>query len=140
MNQKQSYIVLSGDESQLVCPECSCLMRYKYGGIFVCDTCGTESTNDYGKVKKYLEEHGPTNAFDLSQGTGVSSSKISSYLREGKLEIPENSEIFLHCKGCGTPIRFGEYCVRCAKSLDLKGSYVGDIPKNRGGKLRFRKD
>ncbi len=141
MNKNQaSFLVLPDDESQMICPNCSCAMRYKYGGIFVCDTCGEEIANDYGKIKKYLDEHGPTSAFELAHKTGVPSSKISSYLRQGKLEIPENSKVFLHCQGCGAPIRFGEYCSRCAKSLDIKGCYVGDIPKNHEAKLRFKKE
>ena len=78
-----SFLVLPDDESQMICPNCSCSMRYKYGGIFVCDSCGKEIANDYGKIKKYLDEHGPTSAFDLARETGVPSAKISSYLRQG---------------------------------------------------------
>ena len=135
--KNQTFLTLPDDDGHQICPNCNSNMRYKYGGIFVCDKCGTETTNDYGKVKKYLDEHGPTNAIDLAQQTGVSSSKISAYLREGKLEIPENSTVFLHCKGRGTPIRFGEYCTRCAKSTDIKGAYIGDIPKSHEAKVRF---
>ena len=96
--KNQTFLTLPDDDGHQICPNCNSNMRYKYGGIFVCDKCGTETTNDYGKVKKYLDEHGPTNAIDLAQQTGVSSSKISAYLREGKLEIPENSTVFLHVR------------------------------------------
>ena len=80
--KNQTFLTLPDDDGHQICPNCNSHMRYKYGGIFVCDKCGTETTNDYGKVKKYLDEHGPTNAIDLAQQTGVSSSKISAYLRE----------------------------------------------------------
>ena len=82
--KNQTFLTLPDDDGHQICPNCNSHMRYKYGGIFVCDKCGTETTNDYGKVKKYLDEHGPTNAIDLAQQTGVSSSKISAYLRRSR--------------------------------------------------------
>ena len=50
------------DDSQFWCPECHILMQYKYAGKFVCEKCGSEQYNDFGKIKKYLDENGPTNA------------------------------------------------------------------------------
>ena len=49
--KNQTFLTLPDDDGHQICPNCNSNMRYKYGGIFVCDKCGTETTNDYGKVK-----------------------------------------------------------------------------------------
>ncbi len=49
--KNQTFLTLPDDDGHQICPNCNSHMRYKYGGIFVCDKCGTETTNDYGKVK-----------------------------------------------------------------------------------------
>ncbi len=130
------------DDSQIICPECGVFMKYTYGGRFVCEKCGAEQLNDYGKIKEFLQEHGPTNAIELSSQTGVKRSKITQFLREGKVEIPENSPIYIHCRKCGVAIRYGNYCSKCAHSNNIQGAYVGEIPKyiqngDSSGKMRF---
>ena len=127
------------EDSQILCPTCHTLMKYKYAGRFECETCGSEQLNDFGKIKQYIEEHGPTNALELSEKTGVRRSKISEYLRMGRVEIPENSPVFIHCKSCGISIRFGNYCAQCAHSKNIQGAYVGDVarPSSGNNKMRF---
>lgn len=41
-------------------------------------------------------------------------------LKEGKLEIPSNSDIFIKCKICGCDIRYGELCNKCKNTPDTK--------------------
>ena len=67
------------------------LMKYKHSGLYVCEKCGAEELNDFGKIKRYLDKHGPTNAIDLAANTGVRRSRIGEFLRLGKVEIPENT-------------------------------------------------
>ena len=80
----QERVGILSDDSQFICPNCKILMKYKYAGKYVCEKCGAEELNDFGKVKKYLDENGPTNAIELSAKTGVRRSKIGEYLRLGK--------------------------------------------------------
>lgn len=133
----QNNIGIFSDNSQFMCPNCNILMKYKYAGIYVCEKCGAEELNDFGKIKKYLAENGPTNAVELSAKTGVRRSKIGEYLRLGRVEIPENSSVFIHCKGCGVPIRFGNYCANCVRSKNIQGAYIGEVAKNADNKMRF---
>lgn len=133
----QNNIGIFSDNSQFMCPNCNILMKYKYAGIYVCEKCGAEELNDFGKIKKYLAENGPTNAVELSAKTGVRRSKIGEYLRLGRVEIPENSPVFIHCKGCGVPIRFGNYCANCVRSKNIQGAYIGEVAKNADNKMRF---
>lgn len=127
------------DEKPMICPDCKISMTYKYAGIYVCPECGFEDLDDFGKIRRYIEEHGPTNAIELSENTGVRKSKIGEFLRLGKVEIPEGSDIFIHCKSCGVPIRFGDYCERCVHAKNIEGAYIGDVAKNpsANSKMRF---
>lgn len=141
MVQREKKLVrktaLYSDDDNFVCPNCDILMKYKHGGLFVCEKCGAEQLNDFGKVKKYLNEHGPTNAIELAANTGVRRSRIGEFLRLGKVEIPEGSATFIHCKSCGTAIRFGNYCANCVHTKNIQGAYIGDTPKKVPEKMRF---
>ena len=141
MVQREKKLVrknaLYSDDDNFVCPNCDILMKYKHGGLFVCEKCGAEQLNDFGKVKKYLNEHGPTNAIELAANTGVRRSRIGEFLRLGKVEIPEGSATFIHCKSCGTAIRFGNYCAYCVHTKNIQGAYIGDTPKKVPEKMRF---
>lgn len=41
-----------------ICPKCGELMRYAFGEVFKCDNCGAEELTSFGKVRKYIEDHG----------------------------------------------------------------------------------
>ena len=84
-----------------------------------------------------LFRSGPTNAIDLAANTGVRRSRIGEFLRLGKVEIPEGSATFIHCKSCGTAIRFGNYCANCVHTKNIQGAYIGDTPKKVPEKMRF---
>ena len=50
-----------------ICPKCGELMRYAFGEVFKCDNCGAEELTSFGKVRKYIEDHGPSNAANIYQ-------------------------------------------------------------------------
>lgn len=81
-------------ERAKICPKCGELMRYAFGEVFKCDHCGQEELTSFGKVRKYIEENGPSNASNISRGTGVPVSIINKYLREGRIEIPDGSDSY----------------------------------------------
>ena len=122
---------------------CSCKgqMRYMGGGRYICSVCGKEELDDFGKVKQYLDEHGPSSAYIFSIATGVDKEIINLFLKRCRLEIPDNSPTFIKCEICGEDIKCGRICPLCAreKTNSLKAylvDEVGDIP-NRKGKMHF---
>ena len=105
-------------ETVTVCDKCSGHMMYKGGGCYVCESCGEEYLTDFGKVKRFINTYGPSNA----------TNKVA------------------FCLSCGVPIRSGKYCNLCqsrmaGKASGEKGVYNavadGAIDKQKG-QMRFK--
>ena len=134
--------VITMDDTPRVCPKCGGRYIFQGAGRYVCEDCGNEVYDDFGKVKAYVDEHGPTPAIVLAEVTGVSISKINKFLRQGRMEIPDGSGQYIPCERCGAPIRYGRFCPECAAILTKKLSAVltsadvGEKPKREmSGKM-----
>lgn len=129
------------------CEFCHNKMRYEGGGRYRCSYCGVETLDDFGKLRKYLEENGPTPEGVIAQATGISMETIDAFLRKGRIEIPNGEKYYLSCEQCGCDIRYGRYCPECAaKELqqNFHSSYqdIGERPRHRltsemAGKMHF---
>ena len=124
------------------CKKCGGELEYVALGEYKCRSCGYVEMDDFGKIRTFLAENGPSPAIVINQATGVSLDKINSYLRQGKIEIPEGSNIYIRCENCGTEIRYGRFCPACAAKLSksLQGIEIGETPKVKRantGKMRF---
>ena len=105
----------------------------------MCRYCRIKDKEDFEKVREYLYKHNVATAIEIEQETGVSISQIEMYLKNGRLEIPKNSPIFIKCEECGAEIRFGRYCPACSAKLskNMSGRLVDDLqvgelaPKSR---------
>ncbi len=95
------------------CNECGGVMVFKGLGEYHCENCGFIDFDDYGKVREYVEKHTGANAAEAAKATGVSQKAIRDMLKEGKLEIAQNSALFLRCEICGGAIRSGRFCPKC---------------------------
>lgn len=131
------------DNKPRFCTLCGGKLVYRSLGEYKCEQCNEIVFDDYGKVRAYIDNHGPSPAIAISEGTGVSLDKINEYLKQGRIEIPEGSDIYIPCERCGTDIRYGRFCPACAAQLskNLQGAFeAGEVPKNRPkreGKMRF---
>lgn len=129
------------------CELCHNKMKYEGGGRYRCVYCGMEVLDDFGKLRQFLEENGPTPEAIISQATGVSMDKIDSFLRKGRVEIPDGEKYYLNCERCGCDIRYGRYCPECA-TMEMRDNFnasyqdVGERPKQRynpemAGRMHF---
>lgn len=129
------------------CEACKGRMRYLGGGLYKCQECSYEELDDYGKVKKFLQKHGPTPALVVSEATGVKREIIEYFLKKGRVEIPEGSKYYLKCEKCGCALRYGRYCPGCIRETannirEVFNEDVGEIPKyelnpDLRGKIHF---
>lgn len=132
------------DTAAHICEECSGPMKFKGSGLYVCESCGHEYYTDFGKVKYYLAENGPRNAFEISEATGVARSKIFEFIRDGRIEVMQNTVDDKHfCAICGVALEFGTYCSDCLKRLkknkaEAKGIYNVLLHNaDNDGEMRF---
>jgi hypothetical protein len=127
-----------------VCVRCGRIFNYSGFGHYYCPNCKKKDAKDFNRVRDYIYEHGIANMVEVSENTGVGVKIIEQYLREGRLEIPENSPIFIKCEMCGVDIRSGRLCPKCANSLsnamrvemNFDDEQIGEIPKFVG-KMKF---
>lgn len=124
--------------------DCGGKLFHVGGGKYKCEKCDNFVFDDFGKVKQILEENGVMTIWEIHQHTGVSVEVIEGLLKDGRVEIAENSKYFLSCQKCGCAIRSGRFCIDCAKVLanGIKKIFfneVGEKPKNAKmhGKMHF---
>lgn len=120
------------------CNRCGRLFKVETYVLDLCPFCVKIDNEDFEKVREYLYEHNTATAIELSEATGVSIEQIERYLKNGRLEIPENSPIFIKCERCGAEIRSGRLCSDCSLSLsnslrmqmNFTDAQIGEKPKN----------
>ncbi len=98
------------------CRRCRKLFSYSIGpGI--CDACKQLDEEDFEKVRKFVRDFPGASIQEVSAATEVSQNAIHKYLRDGRLEVSEDSPIAIQCENCGARIRSGRFCVPCSGSL-----------------------
>jgi hypothetical protein len=78
---------LASEEKTMTCKNCKTRMDYTGSGIYVCPNCKAEEMDDFGKVKKYLHEHGPTPLLQVGEETGVKISVLRELINDGRLDM-----------------------------------------------------
>ena len=101
------------EHKPIKCERCHGKLDYIGSGKYECEICNHIMMDDFGKVKEYIDEHGPTSVMELATMTGVRRSLIENFLKKGRLEIPEGSDFYITCEKCGCQIRYGRYCPDC---------------------------
>lgn len=123
--------IVDGTNKNLrACRRCRRLFEYMNIGYGLCPGCAKIDNEAFRKVKDYLMENQTATAQQISAAVGVSVGAIYQYLRDGRIEIPENSPIYIKCEMCHGDIRYGRFCPECAvkaqKELN-KGTAIIDI-------------
>ncbi len=131
------------------CKRCGKMFFYAGTGKCICSSCKAEDESEFNIVKEYIYDNFSATILEVSRETGVRVARIKSYLKDGRLIIPDGSSIFLNCEVCGTNIKFGRLCRECAGSLsnemkremNINEFQIGEKPNNSNlGKMRFLDD
>lgn len=104
---------LSENQIPVECDACGGMLEQIYRGTYRCRICGQLHYDSYQTVRNYLSITGPRSITQISEATGVSRKAIEFFLRDERLEIPSQSDVFLICEGCGAMIRSGCLCDSC---------------------------
>lgn len=102
------------------CDVCGSLVKPLRDGEYECTHCKKIFLDDFGKVRKYLEEHGRTTARNIAYATGVPMQTVYSLLKNCKIEIIQPSQTYIKCTNCGQNITCGDICPKCGKHYTEK--------------------
>jgi len=108
-----------------------CGKIYNYDGFKVCRICRKEDELDYEMVKEYLRENPGADISQVHHATEVEHSKIIDFLRDGRLEVEDGGNLLLACESCGTSIRTGRFCDKCAGVLTKEMDRVIDSSRSK---------
>lgn len=102
-----------------------CGRVFSYNGVPICSRCSNTDEEDFKRVKEYLYDNPGATVMEVSEETGVSEKQILRYLRESRIEIRDENNIFLDCERCGKPIKSGRFCDTCVGELQKEfGSVI----------------
>ena len=133
------------------CKICGRIFNYIYGDE-VCPACKETQEDLFHRIKDYLWDNRGATEAEVAEIFDVSHKQLLMWLREGRLELCENSVIKLECEKCGAPILTGRLCKDCLakqkevvreldksmkKDKDLKVAYVGRDNSRENAKMRF---
>lgn len=97
----------------------------------LCPVCRNKDLEEFKMIKDYLYDHPGADIQTVSEETGVDTKKILKFLREGKLEIRDDSpNLLLGCEKCGAPINTGRFCKKCISEMqkEFKSVVSGNNP------------
>ena len=100
----------------------SCGRAFQYSGDPICNRCQGSVEEEYKRVKEYLYENPGASVGEVSEATEVSEKRILKFLREGRLEIKDDTNFVLDCERCGVSIKSGRYCDGCAHAMSSEFS------------------
>lgn len=141
MNEFEAMLITN---KPITC-ECGGKFFHIGGGNYKCQHCNKILLDDFGKVRRFLEENGPAPSVIIAAATGVDTEVIGYLLKDGRVEIVEGSKYYLQCTKCGCSIRSGRFCMECARELakdveEILYNEIGDKPKyevKQTGKMHF---
>lgn len=107
------------------CRVCGRIFNY-LSGPPVCQVCRENLEAKFQEVKEYIREHRGVGISEVAEACDVDPAQIRQWLKDDRLEVTEDSAIFLNCESCGAPIRSGKFCEKCKNNM-TKG--FGDVLK-----------
>jgi len=98
------------------CRRCKRIIMWAMGPQ-LCEDCKKAEEEDFLKVRKFVRDYPGASIQEVSAATEISQATIHKYLKDGRLEVSEDSPIAINCENCGARIRSGRFCVACSATL-----------------------
>ena len=98
------------------CRVCGRIFNHMSGAV-VCPACRESIEAKFQEVKDYIREHRGAGISEVAEACDVDPAQIRQWLKEDRLEVTEDSPMFLNCEVCGSPIRSGKYCDKCKTDM-----------------------
>lgn len=98
------------------CKLCGRIFNYMSGPP-TCPSCRESMEAKFQEVKDYIREHRGAGIMEVAEACEVEPAQIRQWLRDDRLEVTEDSAVFLNCDSCGAPIRSGKFCEKCKNSM-----------------------
>lgn len=98
------------------CRRCKKIFMFVTGPQ-LCDACKKLEEEEFERVRSFLKEFPGATIQEVARETDVPTQQIYKYLKEGRLEVAENSPIALQCENCGVRVKSGRFCINCSKKL-----------------------
>ena len=98
------------------CRNCGKIFNY-LSGTLICPGCKDALEAKFQEVKEYVSNHRGAGIAEVAEACDVDAAQIRQWLRDDRLEVTEDSAIFLTCESCGAPIRSGRYCEKCQTAV-----------------------
>ncbi len=110
------YELLLKENRRQVCRKCGGMLRKKEPGVFECVKCREIVLDDFGKVNKYIAEHGLQPAELIARETGANMREVNRVLQKARLMHAGKTGGV--CMFCGKPVAFGSLCSDCQGKTD----------------------
>jgi flagellar operon protein (TIGR03826 family) len=111
------------------CKRCKKIFMWA-AGYQICEACKKLEEEEFERVRKFLRDYPGATINEVSEATEVSTQLIYRFLRDGRLEVTDNSPIALQCENCGIRILSGRFCVSCSKKLAAEMMNAGKSLKD----------
>lgn len=101
---------------ECVCKNCGATFLARRNKV-LCKSC--HETALFAQVKKYIQQNEVTE-FEVANYFRIPLRLVKKWIREGRIDYKEKNLATAnkHCRTCGTPISFGNYCCDCLRFLD----------------------
>lgn len=98
------------------CKRCKTLFNYMQGDV-LCPRCKEKEEEEFKTVRKYLKLNPKSTIHQTVNDTGIPIKTVTKFIRDGRLEITDDSPIGIDCQRCGRMIKTGSYCEECEVEL-----------------------
>ena len=98
------------------CRNCGCIFNYVTGPV-ICPACREKLEEKFQEVKEYIRDNKGAGIPEVAEACDVEVAQIRQWLREGRLELTEDAQMYWSCETCGKPIRSGRFCEKCTLNM-----------------------